>query len=294
MATKKKNKDLAAPIDAATELAMVETYGEMEGEGWENQTSDDIAIPFLGVLQALSPEVTDGDPKRLEGAKPGQLINTLTQELIEGDKGIHIIPCLTDHVFVEWVPRDKGGGYVAAFAHDSPEVKQAKEESKKFGEYKRGDNDLIETFYMYALLLGADPDAPEATTPIIVPFTGSKIKVYKKAMTPLNMFQLRSVDGDGKDRKIKPPMFSHRLHITVFDDKNRANQPFKNLVMKSSKGSVLDSLVPPLVEEDRNPLLTQGQDFRQSIKDGVAKAAYDSITSEPSADAGGGDGNEAF
>lgn len=35
-------------------------YGVDAGAGFENQTSEDYAIPFIGVLQALSPQV--GDP----------------------------------------------------------------------------------------------------------------------------------------------------------------------------------------------------------------------------------------
>ena len=68
-------------------------FGDDAAKGFENMTQDDMALPFVRILGQLSPQVTDGDAKYIEGAKPGNIYNTVTSELYDGKKGIKIIPC---------------------------------------------------------------------------------------------------------------------------------------------------------------------------------------------------------
>ena len=49
-----------------------------DSKGFENMTQDDMALPFVRILGQLSPQVTDGDAKYIEGAKPGMIYNTVT------------------------------------------------------------------------------------------------------------------------------------------------------------------------------------------------------------------------
>lgn len=240
-------------------------FGEFAGMGFNDQTAADRAIPFLGVLQALSPQVTDGDPKRISNAKAGDLFNTVTQELLA--RPVTIVPVCTQHVFVEWVPRDQGGGFVAQHAIDSDVVKQAQGAAKKFNELKvakaegPGENDLIETFYLYALLLEG-PEAKESVTPIVVAFTSTKIKVYKRLMTSLLGI------------KSKPPMFAFRLAVSSFDDKNKKGQPFKNFKIDPVTGVLNTSMNLP--GTPYAGLLTEGAALYKAVKGGTAKAAVES------------------
>ena len=61
--------------------------------GSQNMTQDDLALPFVRILGQLSPQVTMGDSKYIENAKPGMIYNTVTSELYDGNKGIKVIPC---------------------------------------------------------------------------------------------------------------------------------------------------------------------------------------------------------
>ena len=45
-----------------------------------NMTQEDLALPFLKVLGQLSPECNKRDAKHVEGAEPGMIINTVTNE----------------------------------------------------------------------------------------------------------------------------------------------------------------------------------------------------------------------
>ena len=60
--------------------------------GSQNMTQDDLALPFLKVLGQLSPEVNKRDGKYVEGAEPGMILNTVTNEVFDGAKGIDVLP----------------------------------------------------------------------------------------------------------------------------------------------------------------------------------------------------------
>ena len=66
-----------------TSLAL---FGDDVSKGFENMTQEDMALPFVRILGQLSPQVTDGDAKYIEGAKPGMIYNTVTSELYDGKK----------------------------------------------------------------------------------------------------------------------------------------------------------------------------------------------------------------
>ena len=49
-----------------------------DAKGFDNMTQDDLALPFVRILGQLSPQVTAGDAKYMEDAKPGMIFNTVT------------------------------------------------------------------------------------------------------------------------------------------------------------------------------------------------------------------------
>ena len=51
--------------------------------GAQNISQEDLALPFLKILGQLSPEVNKRDGKYVEGAEPGKIINTVTNELYD-------------------------------------------------------------------------------------------------------------------------------------------------------------------------------------------------------------------
>ena len=57
-------------------------------KGSQNITQDDLALPFLKVLGQLSPEVNKRNGKYVEGAEPGMILNTVTNDIYDGSKGL--------------------------------------------------------------------------------------------------------------------------------------------------------------------------------------------------------------
>ena len=59
-------------------------FGDDAAKGFDNMTQDDLALPFVRILGQLSPQVTDGDAKYIDGAKPGMIYNTVTGFICRG------------------------------------------------------------------------------------------------------------------------------------------------------------------------------------------------------------------
>lgn len=254
----------------------VHDYGDLAGKGFEGVTHEDFAMPFLNLLQGLSPEVgAEGEDAKVEGATPGMIINSVTKELYDGKEGVIFVPVTTQHIYVEWKPRDQGGGIVGRHELDSEIVAAAKQASEKFGSYKTDEgNDLIETFYMMGYTLES-ADAEEPKEVVVIPFTSTKIKVYKRIMQMVNTF------------KGRPPLFANRLHFTSVAEKNNKGS-FFNYDIKPLHGGIAQSLIPPRLEDGSpHPLLVFGQNLGEQIRQGNRRMADESVTG---AGAGAGDG----
>ncbi|MCK5018922.1 MAG: hypothetical protein KAS32_17805 [Candidatus Peribacteraceae bacterium] len=108
MAKKKDQNELAKTSETA--LTPKYDYGAFGDSGYEGTSRDDFSIPYLSVLQQLSPQLKKKDAAYIENAEEGMLLNTVTQEVYDGAEGVLFQPCATEHAFVEWIPRKAGGG----------------------------------------------------------------------------------------------------------------------------------------------------------------------------------------
>lgn len=235
-------------------------YSAYANQGFENLTRDDYAVPFLGVLQSNSPLI-ESNAK----ARPGMLVNTVTQEVYDGKKGIAFVPVDRQHVVVEWKPRDQGGGFVKIHELDSEVVQKAKAE-QEFAKWKsiKGDpksNDLIETFYVYGIAVGEDG----ASWQMIVAFTSTKIKTYKRFITKARTVQIALSDG----RRINPPLFAHRYRLMTMSEKN-AKGSFFNFQIDFDGDDAASCRLPT-----NNSVFLEAVAFHDLLKEGKVKAAYE-------------------
>ena len=267
-----KSENKVATTNANAGAVSVTDFGEYSGAGFENQTSQDLAIPFLGLIQDLSPQTKKkNEEKYIPGAEPGMFFNTVTNDLMPDT--VHIVPCYTEHVFVEWKPRDQGGGFVGTHGINAKVVVDAKSRAVKFNElFTEEGNEIDETFYIYALLLDS-ADAESSVSPIVIACNSSKIKPYKQLMT-----KLRTIKG-------RPPLFAFRLAVTAIDAVNNANQPYSNLAFAYANGEMESSLNLP--GNGHAGLLAEGMELSNAIKGGSAKADHGSQNA-------GSDGDEPF
>lgn len=234
-------------------------YGQDAGAGFEGTSSKDLSVPFLGILQSNSPQVEEKDPP---GAESGMLFNTVTRELLDGDKGVGFLPCHKEGpVFVEWVPRNKGGGFVALHDPESDAVKNAEpivnEQGKETRRLRYGDNELIETYYMYGLFL--DEDKLSTIGFAVISFTSTKIKPYRDFVTA--MYTMKG----------KPPIFANRARIRTVKQSNDAGT-FYNFRIDPLEETWLKSLIDP---SENSALLKEAKDFQEMVTSGMARAAFE-------------------
>tara|TARA_R110000737_G_scaffold47134_7_gene67080 strand:+ start:1948 stop:2778 length:831 start_codon:yes stop_codon:yes gene_type:complete len=269
MATAKKNQTPTSETSVAVRAAGGEIvtydYGDNAGAGWGNTTQDDFSIPFLNQLQALSPQVQEGEDTHVEGAKVGMFYNSVTKSL---RTEVIFVPIQTEHVFVEWVPQDQGGGFVGVHQLDSAVVAKARAEASDRN-LKVGNNELVETFYIYALILD-EVGSEETSEMVVMSFSSTKIKRYKSIMS-----RLRTMKGS---KNI--PLFAHQIRMHPTPEKSPAGQSYKNVEMNPAvNGDVAASLLPTT-----SPLLEVAAGFLESISSGERTADHSTSSSAGAAD----------
>lgn len=239
-----------------TNLATMD-YGDLAGAGFQNQTQEDIGIPFLGILQGLSPQM-----ETVEGAKLGKLINTITNDLYDGKTGVGFVPAVTQHVYVEWVPRDNGGGFVGLHELDSEVVTKARAEGGRFGKITLPNgNELLETFYVYGLLVRPDGAVEQS----VIAFTSTKIKAYRGWMAKARLVQI-VVPGK---KPQNPPLFAHRFRLTTVKEKNKEGEYYNFSVAWDGADALAARLAPS------DPLFQEAYQMMKSVSSGSTKAAHD-------------------
>ena len=100
------NKEVTAKKNNAVATIDIEKFAD---QGFDNIDSKSLQLPFLKILGQLSPQVTAGDSKYIEAAKPGMIYNTVTDKLYDGNKGILVIPAYYKFEYIEWADRGQEG-----------------------------------------------------------------------------------------------------------------------------------------------------------------------------------------
>lgn len=160
--------------------------------------SNDLSIPYLAIIQKQSPQCDEASGKYIDGAKPGMVFNSVTQELYDTlclpnrpePNGITVVPSKFEGRFVEWIPKDNGGtgGFVARYAPDDPIINKAKpNEDKKWKLTLPNGNDLVETDYYYVMIV--TDSGPEWA---VVAMASTQLTIAKKWNTRIKMTKLKT------------------------------------------------------------------------------------------------------
>jgi hypothetical protein len=272
-------------------------FGKDAGGGFEGVTADDLLVPFLNLLQSNSPEVEESNP---EGALAGMLFNTATRQLWEAEaekkhRGLAVVPTHRDKAFVEWIPRELGGGagtgFVAAhdpngqFVRDAVAAKMlADPEKGRFGRIElENKHYLAETNYVYALLL--DDEAKRSVGFAVISFSSTKLKPCRGWTTAMRSLLVDLPDGG----RVRPPLWANRALLRTVKQKND-HGTFFNFVIDPAHGSWADSVINP--GEERG-LYDESVAFRDMVMSGMAKADFATDKAADSVDGGSAEGGKA-
>lgn len=178
MATKKETE--VATVNESAQLPAgidMEDLLKDSGAGVSGMGMDDVAVPYLYILQQMSPQVDPDNDAYVEGAKPGMFYNNVNEEIYEGrENGIIVIPCAYERKYVEWVDRDSGGGYVADHDIDSGILSECTPNEKGIPVLKNGHL-IIETAYHYVYMKNPLTGVWEE---IIIPMKSTMLKKSRR------------------------------------------------------------------------------------------------------------------
>lgn len=146
--------------------------------GSEEVDSNDLVLPRIGVLQALSPQIKKSDPKFIQGAEQGKVWNTLTGELY-GDDGIIFVPVLFRKEWVAFKDRNKGGGFKGSW----PYAEAANAEKAVNAMEDAADIELMESHSHIGYVVKGDGSLEQA----IISCTKSAIKFSRKLNSLVTM-----------------------------------------------------------------------------------------------------------
>lgn len=180
------------------------------GTGLEEASSDDYAIPFLRVLQSMSPQLKKSDGKYIPGAEEGMFFNTVTESVYDGTEGVIIIPCAYKKKYIEWVTRENGGGFVSD-EHSASILKECKKDDSGRFIWTNG-NQIAETAEYYSIL-AQDENEPEQ---VLLSLTSSQLGFSRRWNTMLNNARVKNAKGE----TVAAPMFSYMYNLTTIPQSN--------------------------------------------------------------------------
>jgi hypothetical protein len=182
-AAKKEDKNLPALQDAGGPPAILgELFARYEGAGISTAQEDNL-VPLIYIFQSNSPQVNDRSEAYIEGAKQGDIwLRASSDPVASGTDGILFQPCHWTKVWIEWVPRTHGGGFIARHKK-LPQEAQLRDVVTDSGDVVQmytmaNGNELKETREHAGFVLGRG--APQ---PYIIPFTSSGHTVSRDWMT---------------------------------------------------------------------------------------------------------------
>jgi hypothetical protein len=96
--------------DQPVDMEELEKYAD---QGLSKSAADNL-VPLIYILQKGSPQVDEDSQSYIDGAKAGNIwLRNAPNPLITSDEGLLFQPCYFEISWLEWIPRERGGGFVA-------------------------------------------------------------------------------------------------------------------------------------------------------------------------------------
>ena len=247
-----EQRKTAPATTGARNIASAALFEQDANKGFQQMTQDDLALPFLKVLGQLSPEVNGRHAKHIQEAAPGMILNTVTNELYDGTKGIQVIPCYYKREYVEWKERGESlGAPVAIHSTDSDVVASAKRDNMNKDRLPNG-NYLENTASHFVLVTGTN------TSTALITMKSTQLKTSKKWNTMMLGIKLK-----GKDGLFTPPTYSHVYLL-------------KTVQQSNDKGTWFGWDVNKLGPVEDKAVYDQAKSFSQNISKGNVKVKHTS------------------
>jgi len=239
-----KKKETAVSTDVMDDIL------EFAGEGAAYDSSE-MQIPFVRILQAMSPQLKKREAEYIEGSEQGDMFNTVTKQHWTGDDGITVIPCYQTTKYLEFTPRDQGGGFRGEIAATDPVLQRTERQGAK--EMLPNGNELVKSDQHYCLVVEADG----TYQPVVIDMKSSQLKVSRRWKTQIAMQKIKHPKTGAM---ITPPLFATQWKFTTIEESNDQGSWFNYQI---EKVGLLES----------RDLMLEAKSFRDSVAAGEVKAA---------------------
>lgn len=192
----------------ANEVMSAEDLAEIAGDagmGLETVTTGDMALPFLTILQALSPQCNKRGGEYIEGAEPGMIFNTVTNALYNE---LIIVPASYKTRYTEWKPRDQGGGLVKDWGEDSSMHDRCSRDERNRVVTPAGTN-IVKSATFFGLIYPSQERA-------VLAFSSTQLKKGRQWVTQSMNDRITGPKG----QKIPTPLFFRPYKLTTVAESN--------------------------------------------------------------------------
>lgn len=216
---------------------------------------EDLATPFLRVLQSLSPQVLKQKAEFIPGAEVGDFFLSTTNRVIKGDVGVVLIPIHFEKSHTEWKP--KRGGFVADHgpSYDVDANATWDEERGTFVMNNGSGNELAVGMLYYVFVVDPETGTFEPAAFIL---SGSQMKKGRKWNSIQRSFQLKGPKG-----YFTPPSFFMAYHVTTVPESNDSGDWY---------GVAIKPLGPTHSLTDGVDLYERAKEMYRGVKAGTVKA----------------------
>lgn len=185
MATKKETTEVATQVNGVS--AEMPEWLKKGNAGSEDVSANDMILPRVDVLQALSPQIKKSDPAYIPGAEQGQIFNTVTGEIY--GSSVTFIPVTFRKEYVLWKTRKAGGGFIGAFKSEQEAIRALA------GVQNPDDCEVVESHQQFSMIL-----TYHGIEEAVFSMTKSKLKVSRALNT---LIQIAGVDRFAKAYKME-------------------------------------------------------------------------------------------
>ena len=202
-------KALAKKKSAEVAVMDENMFAADAGIGVNNLGSEDLAIPFIKVLQKMSDELDD-----LDNAKAGDIYNTVTKDIVKGKDGIRLINCAYNLQYIEWEPRGTGTGAPHAIYGAGDEIPATERGDDNKDYVVDGNGRYLErTAQHYVLVVDEDGVTQQA----LLPMKSTQFKKSKQWNSAMRSLKMK----DGNGSLFTPPRFSHIWKLETVSEENK-------------------------------------------------------------------------
>ncbi len=175
-------------------------------QGAQNISQEDLALPFLKILGQLSPEVNKRDGKYVEGAEPGKIINTVTNQLFDT---LQVVPVFYKRQYIEWQDRGTSTGAPVAIHEADSDIVSQTTRGKDYKDRLPNGNYLENTASHFVLTVGDNPSTA------LISMKSTQLKVSRKWNS-----MMMGIKMQGKNGLFTPPTYSHIYNLSTVQMSN--------------------------------------------------------------------------